>query len=218
MNYFNLHTHTWSQSPDVVELVNRYPHETGPLPPHFSIGIHPWYIDHKRMEEQLAVIDVTAAHPSCLAIGECGLDSKIETPVASQEPVFRRQIEIAMRHGKPLVLHLVGAYDDLIRIKRELDPQIPIVIHGFSKSPELARQLQGEGLYLSFGKYLLRNPGLCETFKSVSPERIFLETDTAEETIEQVYDKAAQYLGGRVQEVKKIIAQNFNTVFGQSLS
>ena len=218
MRYLNLHTHSASGNDDVLEIINRYPHEVNELPPFYSIGIHPWYIDKDNLEQQMMVIDISAAHPGCLAIGECGLDSRIETPVELQEPVFKSQLEIAMKHGKPVVLHLVGAFDRLIAIKRELNPNVPLIIHGFSKSSEMAQQLEKEGFYLSFGKYLLRNPGLREAFEAVSTDRIFLETDTAEETIAEVYQKASSYRGCSVEEMKQTIAQNFNTVFGRNLS
>ncbi len=217
MRYLNLHTHLDSHREDVLEIVNRYPHETEALPRHFSIGIHPWYIDQDRLEAQLATIAVTAAHPDCLAIGECGLDSRIETPLARQEPVFVRQLELAMLHAKPVVLHMAGAFDRLIAINREMKPGIPLIVHGFSKSRELALQLEKEGFYFSFGKYLLRNPGLREVFTAVPLDRIFLETDTMEEKIDDVYALAASYRGCTVEEIGESIARNFNTVFGRNL-
>ncbi len=217
MRYVNLHTHSASNREDVVEIVNRSPHETDALPNLFSIGIHPWYLDPERLDAQLATMEITAAHPGCAAIGECGLDSRIEKPLAEQEPVFIRQLELAMRHRKPVVLHMVGAFDRLIAIVREVKPGIPLIVHGFSKSRELALQLEREGFYLSFGKYLLRNPGLREAFTAVAPEKIFLETDTIEQGIEEVYALAARYRDCTREEMAHQVGQNFNTVFGRNL-
>ena len=69
------------------------------------------------------------------------------------------------------------------------------------------------GCYISFGKYLLRMPQLESVFKGVPEDRFFLETDTDEQTIQEVYELAAQYKGLSVAQIKALINTNFKTVF-----
>ncbi|WP_298309092.1 TatD family hydrolase [Flavobacterium sp.] len=216
MKYFNLHTHKFTNSSDILELVNQYPWEFDATIPNYSIGIHPWYIDENRLENDLKTIEEKLQLSECLALGECGLDKRIEIPLALQIEVFEKQIELAEKYQKPLVLHLVAAFDELIEIKKRLKINVPIVIHGFSKKEQVAKQLIDNGFYLSFGKYLLRNPDLETVFKSVPNDRFFLETDTIEETLEEVYILAAKYKNIKIEDLIEILNVNFNTVFKQT--
>ncbi|GAA4078460.1 TatD family hydrolase [Flavobacterium cheonanense] len=216
MKYFNLHTHKFTNSSDILELVNQYPWEFDATIPNYSIGIHPWYIDENRLENDLKTIEEKLQLKECLALGECGLDKRIEIPLALQIEVFEKQIELAEKYQKPLVLHLVAAFDELIEIKKRLKINVPIVIHGFSKKEQVAKQLIDNGFYLSFGKYLLRNPDLETVFKSVPNDRFFLETDTIEETLDEVYILAAKYKNIKIEDLIEILNVNFNTVFKQT--
>ena len=89
----------------------------------------------------------------------------------------------------------------------------PMIIHGFSKNEQVAQTLLKNGFYLSFGKYLLRNPELESVFKSVPNDRFFLETDTIEETLEEVYQLAAKYKNIKVSELQEIIEDNLKNIF-----
>ncbi|WP_317048232.1 hypothetical protein [Flavobacterium arcticum] len=53
---YNLHTHNFTNTPNILEVVNRYPYEAIDVP-YFSTGIHPWYIDEEKVEENLAIIE-----------------------------------------------------------------------------------------------------------------------------------------------------------------
>jgi len=213
MQFFNLHTHKFTNSPVVFELVNQYPWEFDSSIPHFSIGIHPWYINKERLKSDLKMIEDKLKLEDCLALGECGLDKRIDVPMTFQIDVFEKQIGLAEKYQKPLLLHLVGAIDELIEIKKRLNISVPIIIHGYSKSKETAKQLIANGFYLSFGKYLLRNPQLIEVFQSIPNDKFFLETDTMEETLEEVYNLAAQYKGLTLAEMQALVIANWEKVF-----
>ncbi len=213
MKFYNLHTHKFSNNPDVFELVNQYPWEFDEAIPNYSIGIHPWYIDENRLETDLKVIEEKLQLSECLALGECGLDKRIDVPMTLQVDVFKKQIALAEKYQKPLVLHLVAAFDELIALKKQLNISIPIIIHGFSKSEQLAKQLIDNGFYLSFGKYLLRNLELEAVFKSIPDDKFFLETDIIEETLEEVYQKAAFYKNISVEELKEQVEMNWRNIF-----
>jgi TatD DNase family protein len=213
MAFFNVHTHKFTNQPDVLELVNQYPQEFDAAIPFYSIGIHPWYIDEERLESDLEIIENKLQEPNCLALGECGLDKRIEIPMGLQELVFEKQLLLAEKHQKPVVIHCVAAFQEVIAIKKKLNSSVPMLIHGFSKNTQVAKQLLDNGFYLSFGKQLLQNPELRTVFESITNDRFFLETDTVEEGIQAVYALAAKYKGISVEEIQEQINSNFNTVF-----
>lgn len=213
MQYFNLHTHRYTKQPDILELVNQYPQEFDASIPFYSIGIHPLFIDQDRLEKDFQILEEKVALPGCLAVGECGLDKRSETPFELQLAVFEKQLLLAEKYGKPVVIHCVAAFQELIEHKNKLKITVPILIHGFSKKKQLAQQLLDNGFYLSFGKYLLLNPELETVFRSTPNDRFFLETDTIEEGIHAVYALAAKYKGVTVAEIQNQLNRNFSTVF-----
>ena len=213
MKFFNLHTHQFSNQTNVLELVNQYPQEFDASIPNYSIGIHPWHIDEDRIDEDLSIIESKLKDEKCLAIGECGLDKRIEYPIALQQMVFEKQLALAEKYRKPVVIHCVVAFQEVIAIKKKMAISVPMIIHGFSKNMETAEQLIANGFYISFGKYLLRNPELELVFKSIPKENLFLETDTIEEGIAAVYELAAKFKNIEMREMKAIINANFDTVF-----
>ncbi|MGO4905125.1 TatD family hydrolase [Flavobacterium sp. W20_MBD1_R3] len=213
MKYFNLHTHKYTNEPNILELVNQYPQEFDSGIPYYSIGIHPWFIVEEQVDADLAIIERKLQEPNCLAVGECGLDKRIEIPMELQQMVFEKQLLLAQQYQKPIVLHCVAAFQELIAIKKKMNISVPMLIHGFSKNIQVAKQLVDNGFYISFGKYLLLNKELGAVFKSVPNNRFFLETDTIEEGIAVVYELAAKYKGVSVKEIQELVNSNFNEVF-----
>ena len=214
--FVNLHTHKFSNLANVIEVVNQYPWEFDTSILNYSIGIHPWYIDESRLESDLKIIKEKLQLTSCLALGECGLDKRIEIPLETQIQVFKMQLDLVKQTNKPIVLHCVAAYDEVIAIKKELNIDNPMIIHGFSKNEQVAKSLLNNGFYLSFGKYLLRNPDLEKVFTFAPENQILLEKDTMEESIYEVYEKAASVKGVSIEEIKAIVFTNFSSVFNHN--
>ena len=211
--FINLHTHKFFNLSDVIEVVNQYPWEFNSILSNYSIGIHPWYIDEERLNNDLIIIEQKLQLKECLALGECGLDKRIEIPLDIQISVFKKQLEIVKQTNKPIVLHCVAAYDEVIAIKKDMKIDNPMIIHGFSKNEQVAQSLLKNGFYLSFGKYLLRNPEIELVFKYVPNDKIFLETDTISESLEEVYTFAAKCKNISVEEMKEIVWNNYQAVF-----
>jgi TatD DNase family protein len=213
MEYLNLHTHTFTNQETVLELVNQYPQEFDKAIPYYSIGIHPWYIDEQKLESDLQIIESKLQEPNCLALGECGLDKRIDISLDLQQKVFERQLLLAQQYNKPVVIHCVASFQEVIAIKKQLKITVPMIIHGFSKNQQVARELIDNRFYISFGKYLLRNPELESVFQSIPNDRFFLETDTVEEGIEEVYALASKYKNWSMDELQQQIKSNFAAVF-----
>ncbi len=215
MKFINLHTHQFTNQKDVLEVVNQYPQEFDATIPNYSIGIHPWYIVEDRLEEDFKVLESKLQDENCLAVGECGLDKRIEIPMALQQMVFEKQLALAEKYQKPVVVHCVAAFQEVIAIKKKMGISVPMLIHGYAKNEETAKQLLANGFYISFGKLLLQNADLKSVFNSIPNERLFLETDTIEEGIQAVYALAANYRNIEIAEMKAIIGANFDVVFNK---
>lgn len=210
--HYNIHTHHFSNNSEIVELVNQYPNEINTELPNFTVGIHPWYLNENTFLDDLAVIENVIQLPNFKAVGECGLDKRIETSIEIQKKILIPQLLLAEKYKKPVILHCVAAYQEIIEIKKELKLTMPMVIHGFSKNSQVAESLIKNGFYLSFGKYLLQNPELENVLKTIPLNQLFLETDMIDQTIFEVYSKAEHVLN---MNLEPIIEENYNRVFNQ---
>lgn len=190
MHYINIHTHQ-PQQPDELAIQNLYNQfEKVEEQGYYSIGLHPWYIAAD-WEKELEQLKHYAIHPHVKAMGECGLDKVCSTDFTLQQQVFEKQIQLANSVKRPLILHCVKAYEEVLQ---QLKPAtVPVVFHGFNKSKELALQIIHAGYYLSFGKALLQ-PHMQEVVKRIPLDKLFLETDAAAEPIETIYRTAAAIL------------------------
>lgn len=119
----------------------------------YTAGIHPWWTaDAPRTRRMLEALPRLLQHPQVVAVGECGLDALRGAAMDVQEDVFRRQIVWAEELHLPVTLHVVRAFDRLLRLKKELRPATQWTVHGFRGRPALARQLLAAGIDLSFGE------------------------------------------------------------------
>ncbi len=141
-----------------------------------AFGLHPWEA-HRDFEidglrERLLTSDA-------VAVGEIGLDTKIDAPdLETQLSVFRAQLRLARALDLPVILHCRGVFDVFVDVIAEVGP-VRGVVHAFSRGPELAKRFLDLGLYLGLGGAITR-PGAKKPRRSavVAPlERIVLETD-----------------------------------------
>lgn len=210
----NIHTHHLRSPGNTLEIYQQYPSDIDLNISAFSIGIHPWYISLDHLELHLQIIEQTLRMNSCLAVGECGLDKFSNSSLTIQIEVFQRQLLLAQKHKKAVILHLVSHFDTAIALKKKLGITVPLIIHGFCKSKELAQSLISNGFYLSFGSALLKNEKLQNTFKTLDKRYLFLETDDKPNVqISEVYLKAQELVLG----IDKQIQENFKNVFTQDV-
>ena len=147
-----------------------------------ALGIHPWHLPQDldtAMESLEAIIEQDGGH-HIAAIGEIGLDRRHAGVPAEdiQYEWLRRQCGIAVRRSLPVVLHICGAWDGLLRLFREF-PGLRGILHGFSGNAVQAGELLRKShLSLSFGARLLR-PGaaLLQAAAAVPLPRLLVESD-----------------------------------------
>ncbi len=146
-----------------------------------SVGTHPHYAQD---ELDITAEEITALsqHPKVVAIGEAGLDYHYDnSPRGEQQTVFRRHIGVARQTGLPLVIHTRDADEDTISILKE-EMQVgafPALIHCFTASRKLAKEVLDLGLYISMsGVLTFKNSlGLQDIAKTLPLDRLFVETD-----------------------------------------
>jgi TatD DNase family protein len=212
--YINIHTHhpLSEKHKDVFELTSFHDQfETANAKDYCSMGLHPWYL--QGFENQLEVLSHYSRNAYVLAIGECGLDKVCTTDLAIQELAFQSQIELADKLKKPLIIHCVRAYSEVLSMLQKVG--VPVIFHGFNKKPALAMEIIDQGYYLSFGAALLKdNPTVQEAFAQIPPDRFFLETDDAGISITEVYQAAAYIRKTKEEVIILQLQQNFKKVFG----
>lgn len=187
MQYINIHTHQLPQQNELA-IQNLYHHfQKIEQPGQYSVGLHPWYIN-ENWKNDFEQLQRSALHPNVKAIGECGLDKVCSTDFSLQQEVFQTQIQLANTTARPLIIHCVKAYDEVLQQLKQA--RVPVIFHGFNKSRELAIQIIKAGYYLSFGK-ALQHPHVQELLKDLPVEHIFLETDDAAVQIASLYQTAA---------------------------
>ena len=127
MTIRDVHTHNLHAGPGAI--INIEPDT--PLPPEgtFSTGVHPWRSSEAGTLWPL--VEKTAADPRIAAIGECGLDRLRGAPLPRQAELLRLHALLAERLRKPLIVHCVRAWAELLAAHRAIRPAQPWIIHGF---------------------------------------------------------------------------------------
>ena len=175
----------------------------------FSVGIHPKDID-ENWEENFEKIKEISLLPNCVAIGECGLDGLISVNENLQKEVFEKHILWANQINKPVIIHCVKRFSEIIPFQKIAE--IPLVIHGFNKKKTIADEMLKHGLYLSFGKSVLHSLSLQSILKEFPLEKMFLETDDANFNIEELYQKTAEIKGISIENLHNKILKNLESL------
>lgn len=175
----------------------------------FSAGIHPWFISpDKNNDILLGQLREKARQPQVRLIGEAGLDKSRNTSFKQQLYLFEQQILLAEELHKPLIIHCVKAWSELLALRKKIRPLSPWIIHGFRGKRELAEQLLKENLYLSFGEHF--QPAAVQI---AWPTHLFLETDESKLDIQEIYDKIATSLAVPIEVLAKQIEENLLLLF-----
>lgn len=217
----------------------------------YAVGIHPhwieqqqWFkkndrglLDEQTQETTLALIsdEITQAEKNssshCAAVGECGLDKRIATPLVLQQQLLGLHIHIANDLHKPLILHCVHAHNELIAQLKKDKSQYGGVIHAFTGSYETAQQYIDMGFYLGVGGAITyeRAHKTRAAVAKIPLEFIVLETDAPDmplqgkqgqrnspEYLAQVAQVLADLRGMALQDVAAVIHCNTLRLFNQA--
>ncbi len=148
-----------------------------------SAGVHPH--DVKAIDgATYAALAELLKHPKVVAAGEMGLDYyRNHSPAELQREHFRKQIELAKEHGRPIIVHCRDAKEDMIAILSDYYPKNDKarsgIFHCFSGDQELADRALAMGFYISFSGSVTypKSDALREVAKTIPADRLFVETD-----------------------------------------
>ena len=214
MNYLDIHTHHEEQFPGVTRILSlsltqerafEFPDRE------ISVGLHPWFAKFEQLDAQFNQLLQVASLPQVKMIGECGLDRLKGPALPDQIEILKKQLALAMDVRKPVLLHCVRCFDELIALQKEMKLDIPMVLHGFNKKKELGRQMQSKGFHLSFGKALLDPESGAATLVREG-DVFFLESDDTEHPIEEIYEAAANLKKCSIPELKALIFANWEKI------
>lgn len=187
-HYLDFHTHSMRHTDreDVVEIVSLHLGQEKAYQ-YFTVGMHPWWTERPASPIEKRELSHLLTHENCLAMGEMGLDNLKGPVITTQMDILRSQLGIAQKLHKPVVIHCVRAFDQLLKIKKEF-PGIPNwAIHGYGRHAILAKQLIDQGFYLSLMPSLPWQK-LQQLLESLPHDRLFFETDSmCNVTIEEIY-------------------------------
>ncbi|MFZ4860573.1 TatD family hydrolase [Sphingobacterium sp. Mn56C] len=213
--YLDIHTHTVPKQPAIFALRNKIIGRESIDEAVCSAGIHPWYLDTD-LEAQLLTLEEALTLPQVIAVGECGLDKLCATPWDKQLYIFEQQIQLANRVQKPLIIHCVKAYQEVMMLLEQHRVSVPVIFHGFHKKLPLAQTLLKKGYVLSLGPSILK-AGQDSLIKTLPLTNFFLETDDKPVSIAAIYAYFCSVRNISMETLKTQLAQNLSRLFDYSI-
>lgn len=218
-DYINIHTHHKPLAINEFVLRNAYlfSQKSDIIQCGFSYGVHPWLVSQFEWDQvEKTMLQLLVEH-KMQAVGETGLD-KLKPFWEKQVYFFEQQALLAEKYRKPVIVHCVKAYYELIPFIKKINT--PFILHGYDgnlfQTKELAKM---EQVYFSFGPRQFKNPEkLKATINFIGRHRIFLETDTYRIPVERVYGEAIKIMNINERELIRQIQQNYERVFSLSSS
>lgn len=215
--YIDVHTHLYRTEKETVTVQNIFPGEgfaafSGRN--FYSVGLHPWYIKTQEGNNDLLLqVEDAVEFDHVIFIGECGLDKSVETDFNEQQRVFEAQAFMSEEVEKPLIIHCVKAYNEVIEMHKKLHPKMPWIMHGYNGSLEMTKQLADKNFLFSFGGILFNeNAKAIDSIKYLPLDRIFFETDEYEGDVEKMYQKGAELKELPLEKLKETVWKNFNRI------
>jgi TatD DNase family protein len=209
--------------PDMLALEAQYPDVCIPM-----MGLHPCSV-RGNYRDELAIVETWLSRRRFAAAGEIGLDFYWDrTFEAEQYIAFRSQIELALAHRLPVVIHTRNAMPETIRVVQEYASRgLTGIFHCFGDTYESAMEIIGAGFYLGIGGVLTyKNSGLASVLEKINLEHLVLETDAPYLTpvpfrgkrnepayLRYVVDRLASIKGVTSETVSSVTTMNAQKIF-----
>lgn len=217
-----------ADSKSAIQLAEKHDHLFA------TVGIHP---THEWNPTDFVELDALAAHPKVVAIGECGLDffrsGADEESKKQQGILFANQIEIALRHDKPLMIHCRNAYEECLQVlsayrtDHKLGDRLRGNIHFFAGNWEVAQKFFALGFSVSFDGPITFARDYDEVIKKAPLEMLMAETDAPFAApvpyrgkrnepayVKEVVRKIAEIRGENFETVQRVVVENALRIFG----
>ena len=187
-----------------------------------AVGVHPESVDETPSDYREKLTELVKSSEKVRAIGEIGLDYHYENYYRDKQILFfRQQLELARELSLPVIVHSRNASEDTLDILKEYRPAG--VVHCFSGSAEVAKEVIKLGMYIGFtGVLTFKNAKKAlRALEAVPLDRLLLETDCPYMAPEPLRgrrcdssmicytaEKAAQIKGVSTQELLDITCRN----------
>ncbi len=173
--------------PVVLEQSVRFPN----LVP--AAGVHPWFCETLPDDWADTLALLLHQHPALL-VGETGLDALHDHGISNiARAVFRTQIELAAAFHRPLIIHCVQAWAPLLEILKSYG-HLPsgFMLHAFSGSPEIIRELLPLNAWFSFAGSVTHpgNHRIHRAVRAVPADRLLIETDAPDFLPHSIADRS----------------------------
>ena len=194
-----------------------------------AIGIHPQDLEDDHEEERLQRFEKIILETKPDMIGEIGLDYYSHPHTKEHQlHFFNEQLRLAEKYGLPIDVHSRKASNDTYEILKSHKNRG--IIHSFSGSIEMARQYMRLGYFISFGASVLfrnaRKP--IDVISKTDLKRLLIETDAPYQSpvldhrhepcdFVNIYEKIASIRQMNIEELEKIVENNFDKAFLQSV-
>ncbi len=208
-SYIDFHTHTQSVLDGVITVYNLLLHEKTGIPKHFySAGLHPWHADKLSKVELSRVLDLHGTSSNFVAFGETGLDKVCKVPIQIQQDVFELQLNKAAILSKPVIVHCVKAWEEMLEITNHY--HVPMILHGYNGSDQLTVNLVKRGFFFSIGSMILNpNSRIGHAIQHIPLSSILCETDESDQPIQSVYEAVCGYLKMKETDFRRTVIENF---------
>ncbi len=209
VDFVDIHTHSAHAGITSIVSWDLGSEQPPPQATYVSAGIHPWSTETLNTYRAIQLLENLPIN----AIGEIGLDFSKPIDKARQREILQAQLEVASKRRLPVILHCVKAYNEALRILSQYQ-LAAVIFHGYIGSSEQTATIIKHGYYISAGERSLESPKTIESLRAAPLDRIFAETDTANTPIESIYGMIADIKGLDINTLKRLIYNNFKTVFG----
>jgi len=149
-----------------------------------AVGIHPHVVKDDWNDKTSDALEELLKNPEVVAIGECGLDfNKDYSPRELQETAFKKQVQLAVRYQKALLVHDRDAHQSILDILKDFDSSLPpVIIHCFTGTAEQIKAYVEKGYYIGVTGFLCKEKygqGLRDAIKdgTLPLNRIIVQTN-----------------------------------------
>ncbi|MAE58134.1 MAG: hypothetical protein CME69_04595 [Halobacteriovorax sp.] len=183
----------------------------------YSLGVHPWdTYDFSGPQDSLRIkLKSLIQDPSCLAIGETGLDKLKGPSLDIQKEVFLTHIALSEELQKPIIIHCVRSYSEILEIYNKKKPKMPWILHDFNHNEHFVKSVIDKNIYFSLGTnfFMRENSKVVKAIDKIPIDRILFETDEMNVDVSELYYKYAKRMKLQLHDVQKRIKENFKRVF-----
>ena len=186
---------------------------------HACYGLHPyWANEHEKQDIKQLITFIESNRP--VAIGECGLDFRPQhADKETQLYFFEAQLEIALNHQLPVVIHSVKATETVIQTIKKFK-NLNGMVHSYSGSGEQAKQLIDLGFYISVASSITydNTKKIRQVVKGIPLTSLLLETDAPDQPDLKHFNKRNEpaYLVNTLQAIAKLKEDTIDSIAEQT--